>query len=90
MKQFEWTDAAVKQFCRIYTSTKREKDQAAFPIENYRGKRMQGKLEQFKQDWMHQEKVHLQQMAVYQAQLEAEMAEKLDQFASVYGIKNKK
>jgi hypothetical protein len=90
MKQFEWTDAAVKHFCRIYTSTKREKDQAAFPIDNYRGKRMQGKLDQFKQDWMQQEVVHLEQMAVYKSQLEAEMKEKLDQFASVYGIKNKK
>jgi len=90
MKQFEWTDAAVKQFCRIYTSTKREKDQAAFPIDNYRGKRMQGKLDQFKQDWIQQEVVHLEQMAVYKSQLEAEMKEKLDQFASVYGIKNKK
>lgn len=51
-KKFEWTDEAVAIFCKVYTNSLGSVDGQRFPYQNYRGKKMPQKMEQFKKDWV--------------------------------------
>jgi hypothetical protein len=52
MSDFEWTDEKVKMFCNVYSTNFQSQylDEDIFQYQNYAGKKIDEKLEQFKKD----------------------------------------
>ena len=55
MSDFEWTDVKVKMFCNVYSTNFQSKliDESIFKYRNYAGKKIDEKIEQFKEDCKH-------------------------------------